>query len=444
MTIASMYLSRILEFMIKTWKNIVFIFASIAISTNIFGKIELIDRVVAVVDSGVIMESQLNARVEEILIRLKSDKAELPPLNLLEEQVLDRLIIEEIQLQIAERAGIKISDSELNQTLSRVSAQNNLSLDDFRIKLEEEGTSYKSFRDTIRKELIIQRVQRGKVGAKIDISEQELENFINSEEGKTQLAEQYNVQHILLSVKSGLTEEEVGEIQNNANSLIERLNNGESFEKLAASYSSGQNALEGGFLGWRTSAELPSLFAQVVSELKVGEVAQPVRSGAGFHILKLTDKRGNTVKFLDQTLARHILVQPSEIRTEKQTEELINDIYTRLEDGEDFKQLARQFSEDPGSKMDGGELGWSNPGDYDPAFETTLNATKIGQVSQPVKSSFGWHIIEVMDRRNEDVSQEEQKNRAYQIIFKRKFEQELQSTLIELRAEAYVDIKLTS
>ncbi len=444
MTIASMYLSRILEFMIKAWKNIVFIFVSISISTNIFGKIELIDRVVAVVDSGVIMESQLNARVEEILIRLKSDKAELPPLNLLEEQVLDRLIIEEIQLQIAERAGIKISDSELNQTLSRVSAQNNLSLDDFRIKLEEEGTSYKSFRDTIRKELIIQRVQRGKVGAKIDISEQELENFINSEEGKTQLAEQYNVQHILLSVKSGLTEEEVGEIQNNANSLIERLNNGESFEKLAASYSSGQNALEGGFLGWRTSAELPSLFAQVVSELKVGEVAQPVRSGAGFHILKLTDKRGNTVKFLDQTLARHILVQPSEIRTEKQTEELINDIYTRLEDGEDFKQLARQFSEDPGSKMDGGELGWSNPGDYDPAFETTLNATKIEQVSQPVKSSFGWHIIEVMDRRNEDVSQEEQKNRAYQIIFKRKFEQELQSTLIELRAEAYVDIKLTS
>ena len=444
MTIAPMYRSRIFEFITSTWKNIGFVLISISISTNIFAKIELIDRVVAVVDSGVIMESQLNARVEEILIRLKNDKAELPPLNLLEEQVLDRLIIEEIQLQIAERAGIKISDSELNQTLSRVSAQNNLSLEDFRIKLEEEGTSYRSFRDTIRKELILQRVQRGKVGAKIDISEQELENFINSEEGKTQLAEQYNVQHILLSVKSGLTEDEVKEIENNANSLLQRLTNGESFEKLAASYSSGQNVLEGGFLGWRTSAELPGLFAQVVAELKVGEVAEPVRSGAGFHILKLTDKRGNTVKFLDQTLARHILVQPSEIRTENQAEELIYDIHNRLIEGEDFKQLARQFSEDPGSKMDGGELGWSNPGDYDPAFETTLNATEIGQVSQPVKSSFGWHIIEVMDRRNEDVSQEEQKNRAYQIIFKRKFEQELQSTLIELRAEAYVDIKLNS
>ena len=414
------------------------------LSLNIHSKIELLDRVVAVVDSGVIMESQLNSRVEEILQRIKNDNAELPPLNLIEEQVLDRLIIEEIQLQIADRAGIKISDSELNQTLARVAAQNNLSLEEFRIKLEGEGTSYRSFRDTIRKELIIQRVQRGKVGAKIDISEQEIENFINSEEGKTQLAEQYNVQHILLSVKSGSTKKEIEEIKINANSLISRLNDGESFEKLAASFSAGQNALEGGYLGWRTEAELPSLFAEVVTELKVGEIASPLRSGAGFHILKLIDKRGNTVKFLDQTLARHILVQPSEIRTENQAEELINTIYERLTSGEDFKQLARQYSEDPGTKMDGGELGWSNPGDYDPAFEQTLNATKIGELSKPVKSSFGWHVIEVMDRRNEDVSQEEQKDRAFRIIFDRKFEQELQSTLIELRAEAYVDIKLNS
>ena len=439
-----MDLTKILLIITSIKKKIALTLLGFLVSTNTYTKIELIDRVVAVVDSGVIMESQLNSRVEEILIRLKNDKAELPPLNLLEEQVLDRLIIEEIQLQLADRAGIKISDSELNQTLSRVSSQNNLSLEEFRLKLEAEGTSYKSFRDTIKKELIIQRVQRGKVGAKIDISEQELENFINSEEGRTQLAEQYNVQHILLSVKSGLSEIEIEAIENEAVSLLERLENGESFEKLAASYSAGQKALEGGFLGWRTSAELPSLFAEVVTGLTVGEVAQPVRSGAGFHILKLTEKRGNTVKFLDQTLARHILVQPSEIRTENQAEILINDIFKRLKEGEDFKQLARQFSEDPGSKMDGGELGWSNPGDYDPAFEMTLNATEIGQLSEPVKSSFGWHIIEVMDRRNEDVSQEEQKNRAYQIIFKRKFDQELQSTLIELRAEAYVDIKLTS
>lgn len=428
-----MSLKRILTFLVLS-----------ILSININAKIELLDRVIAVVDSGVIMETQLNARVEEVLKRLNTNNAELPPLDLLEEQVLERLIIEEIQMQIAERAGIKISDSELNQTLSRIASQNNLSLEEFRIAIEQEGDSYKAFRATIKKELIIQRVQRGKVGSRVDISEQEIENFINSEEGRSELAEQYQVQHILVSVKSGLNENEINAIKEKAQDILKRLGEGESFEKLAATYSAGQKALEGGFLGWRTSAELPTLFAETVSFLQVGETSDLIRSGAGFHILRLNDKRGNTVKFMDQTLSRHILVQPSEIRTENQAELLIKDIHRRLLEGEDFKQLARQYSEDPGSKMDGGNLGWANPGDYDPAFEKTLNATQIGEISEPVQSSFGWHIIEVLDRRNEDVSQDEQKNRAYQIIYERKFEQELESTLIELRAEAYVDIKLNT
>ena len=425
-------------------KSFFYIFLICTFSLNINSKIELLDRVIAVVDSGVIMETQLNSRVQEVIQRLKSTKAELPPLNLLEEQVLNRLIIEEIQMQIADRAGIKISDSELNQTLSRIASQNKLSLEEFRLAIEQDGGSYKAFRETIRKELIIGRVQRGKVGSRVDISEQEIENFINSEEGRTELAEQYDVQHILISMKSGLNENESQAIKEKAEEILMRLEKGESFEKLAATYSAGQKALEGGFLGWRTSAELPTLFAENISSLKVGETSNLIRSGAGFHILRLNDKRGNTVKFMDQTLSRHILVQPSEIRTENQAEMLIRDIHRRLIEGEDFKQLARQYSEDPGSKMDGGNLGWANPGEYDPAFEKTLNATKIGEISEPVKSTFGWHIIEVLDRRNEDVSQEEQKNRAYQIIYERKFEQELESTLIELRAEAYVDIKLTS
>ena len=425
-------------------KRILTILVLAILSFNINAKIELLDRVIAVVDSGVIMETQLNARVEEVLKRLNTNNAELPPLDLLEEQVLERLIIEEIQMQIAERAGIKISDSELNQTLSRIASQNNLSLEEFRVAIEQEGDSYKSFRATIKKELIIQRVQRGKVGSRVDISEQEIENFINSEEGRSELAEQYQVQHILVSVKSGLNENEINAIKEKAQDILKRLGEGESFEKLAATYSAGQKALEGGFLGWRTTAELPTLFAETVSFLQVGETSDLIRSGAGFHILRLNDKRGNTVKFMDQTLSRHILVQPSEIRTENQAELLIKDIHRRLLEGEDFKQLARQYSEDPGSKMDGGNLGWANPGDYDPAFEKTLNATQIGEISEPVQSSFGWHIIEVLDRRNEDVSQDEQKNRAYQIIYERKFEQELESTLIELRAEAYVDIKLNT
>ena len=425
----------------KNWTLLVFLVFS---SLQIQSKIELLDKVIAVVDSGVVMESQLNKRVKEIVDRIKESGNELPPLNMLEEQVLERLIIEEIQMQIAERAGIKISDGELNETLSGIASQNSLSLEEFRKNLESQGASYRDFRDTVRKELIIQRVQRGKVGRRVEISEQELENFINSEEGRTKLAEQYNVQQILIAVKSGSVDSEIEVIKGEALKILQRNRDGESFTKLAQTYSSDQNALEGGGLGWRTAAELPTLFANLVSELKIGETSEPIRSGAGFHLIHLAEKKGNTVKFEDQTLARHILVQESEIRTENQTELLINNISERLKNGEDFKQLARQFSEDPGSKMDGGELGWSKDGDYDPVFERVLNSTAIGEVSAPLKSAFGWHVIEVLNRRNEDVSSEEQKNRAYQIIFKRKFEQELQSTLIELRAEAYVDIKLTS
>ena len=414
------------------------------LSLQAHAKIELLDRVIAVVDSGVVMESELNKRVKEIVDRLRQSNTELPPLSVLEEQVLERLITEEIQMQIAERAGIKISDSELNKTLLGIASQNSLSLEEFRVDIEGQGASYRDFRDTVRKEMIIQRVQRGKVGGRVEISEQELENFINSEEGRTKLAEEYSVQQILISIPGKANETQIDKAKNQAVDILVKIRAGEDFGKLATTYSSGQNALEGGYLGWRKATELPSLFATEVANLKVGQTSEPLRSGAGFHLIHLADKRGNTVKFEDQTLARHILVQSSEIRTETQTKLLIQDIADRLKKGEDFRQLARQFSEDPGSKMDGGELGWNKKGDYDPAFEDTLNKTAIGETSEPIKSSFGWHIIEVLDRRNEDVSSEEQKNRAYQIIYKRKFEQELQSTLVELRAEAYVDIKLES
>ena len=411
---------------------------------KIEAKIELLDRVVAVVDSGVVMESQLNQRVQDIIGRLRSDGIELPPKEVLEEQILERLIIEEIQLQIGDQAGVKISDAELNRALSMIASENSMNLEQFKESLDANNDSYVKLRDQVRKELIIQRVQRGKVGANIEISEQEIENFLNSEEGRSKLAEQYNVQQILLSLSSSAPENEVNLIKEKGADLIERYKEGESFEKLAATYSSGQNALEGGSLGWRKSSELPSLFSDVVVKMKVGEVSELIRSGAGFHIIRLTEKRGDVVKFEDQTLVRHILIQSSEIRSENQTKELINEIHQELIDGEDFKQLARQHSEDPGSKIEGGELGWSSPDSFDPAFEAVMNSVDIGEMSKPFQSSFGWHILEVLDRRNEDISDDVRKNRAYSIIFNRKFEQELQRTLIELRSESYVDIKLNT
>ena len=411
---------------------------------KIEAKIELLDRVVAVVDSGVVMESQLNQRVQDIIGRLRSDGIELPPKEVLEEQILERLIIEEIQLQIGDQAGVKISDAELNRALSMIASENSMNLEQFKESLDANNDSYVKLRDQVRKELIIQRVQRGKVGANIEISEQEIENFLNSEEGRSKLAEQYNVQQILLSLSSSAPENEVNLVKEKGADLIERYKEGERFEKLAAPYSSDQNALEGGSLGWRKSSELPSLFSNVVVKMKVGEISELIRSGAGFHIIRLSEKRGEVVKFEDQTLVRHILIQSSEIRSENQTKELINEIHQELIDGEDFKQLARQHSEDPGSKMEGGELGWSSPDSFDPAFEAVMNAVDIGEMSKPFQSSFGWHILEVLDRRNEDISDDVRKNRAYSIIFNRKFEQELQRTLIELRSESYVDIKLNT
>jgi len=411
---------------------------------KIEAKIELLDRVVAVVDSGVVMESQLNQRVQDIIGRLRSDGIELPPKEVLEEQILERLIIEEIQLQIGDQAGVKISDAELNRALSMIASENSMNLEQFKESLDANNDSYVKLRDQVRKELIIQRVQRGKVGANIEISEQEIENFLNSEEGRSKLAEQYNVQQILLSLSSSAPENEVNLVKEKGADLIERYKEGESFEKLAATYSSDQNALEGGSLGWRKSSELPSLFSNVVVKMKVGEISELIRSGAGFHIIRLSEKRGEVVKFEDQTLVRHILIQSSEIRSENQTKELINEIHQELIDGEDFKQLARQHSEDPGSKMEGGELGWSSPDSFDPAFEAVMNSIDIGEISKPFQSSFGWHILEVLDRRNEDISDDVRKNRAYSIIFNRKFEQELQRTLIELRSESYVDIKLNT
>ena len=413
-------------------------------SERMEAKIELIDRVIAVVDSGVIMESELNLRVQDIIGRLRSEGTELPPKELLEEQVLERLIIEEIQLQIGDSAGVKISDAELNRALSMLASQNSMNLEQFKESLDANNSSYSKLRDSVRKELIIQRVQRGKVGANIEISEQEIENFLNSEEGRSKLAEQYNVQQILLSLNSEAPESKVNSTKEKGADIIRRYNEGESFEKLAATYSSDQNALEGGSLGWRKATELPTLFSDVVTKMKVGEASEIIRSGAGFHIIKLAEKRGDVVKFEDQTLVRHILVQPSEIRSEKQTKDLMNEIFQKLVDGEDFKQLARQHSEDPGSKTEGGELGWSAPDTFDPAFEGVMNSADIGEVSTPFQSSFGWHILEVLDRRNEDISDDVRKNRAYSIIFNRKFEQELQRTLIELRSESYVDIKLNS
>ena len=403
--------------------------------------IELLDKVAVVVEDGIILESEVNKRIEQIVESLKQSETPLPPQEVLFEQIIERMIIEEIQLQKAQRAGVRISDQELNESMAQIAQGNGLSLQDFRSFLEEQGESYEFVREQVRKEMILSRIQRGLVQSKVYISEQELDNFIKSQEGQVNLSAEFLIQQILIPINRDQNEEAASLI---IDSLKEKISAKMGFGDLAKEYSSGAEANNEGSLGWRKINEIPTLFANEISSLRKGEIAGPFRSGAGLHLIKLKDKKGRDIKIEKQTLARHILIQTSEIRSEKQAKDLIEDLYNRSQNEDKFSDLARLYSDDPGSKMEGGELSWTGPGRFDPKFEEVMDSLEINQVSKPFKSNFGWHIVEVLDRREEDISLNIQKNRAYQILFDRKYEEQLEKTLSEMRAESYVNIKIKS
>ena len=403
--------------------------------------IELLDKVAVIVEDGIILESEVNKRIEQIIESLKQSDTPLPPQEVLFEQIIERMIIEEIQLQKAQMAGVRISDQELNESMAQIAQGNGLSLQDFRSFLEEQGESYEFVREQVRKEMILSRIQRGLVQSKVYISEQELDNFINSQEGQVNLSAEFLIQQILIPINR---DQDVKTASSVIDSLKEKISKKMDFGDLAKEYSFGEEADNEGSLGWRKINEIPTLFANEISSLRKGDIAGPFRSGAGLHLIKLKDKKGRDIKIEKQTLARHILIQTSEIRSEKQAKDLIEDLYNRSQNEDKFSDLARLYSDDPGSKMEGGELSWTGPGRFDPKFEEVMNSLEINQVSKPFKSNFGWHIVEVLDRREEDISLNIQKNRAYQILFDRKYEEQLEKTLSEMRAESYVNIKIKS
>ena len=403
--------------------------------------IELLDKVAVIVEDGIILESEVNKRIEQIIESLKQSDTPLPPQEVLFEQIIERMIIEEIQLQKAQMAGVRISDQELNESMAQIALGNSLSLQDFKSFLEEQGESYEFVREQVRKEMILSRIQRGLVQSKVYISEQELDNFINSQEGQVNLSAEFLIQQILIPINRDQDEKTASSV---IDSLKEKISKKMDFGDLAKEYSFGEEANNEGSLGWRKINEIPTLFANEISSLRKGEIAGPFRSGAGLHLIKLKDKKGRDIKIEKQTLARHILIQTSEIRSEKQAKDLIEDLYNRSQNEDKFSDLARLYSDDPGSKMEGGELSWTGPGRFDPKFEEVMNSLEINQVSKPFKSNFGWHIVEVLDRREEDISLNIQKNRAYQILFDRKYEEQLEKTLSEMRAESYVNIKIKS
>ena len=399
------------------------------VSTFSYAKVEVLDRIAIIVDDGVVMESQIKSTINELTGRYEDQNLEKPPQDILEDQVKEKLIIEELQLQMADRAGIKISDAELNLTMSRLASNNGLTLEGFIQFIEDNDDSYEELREQMRREMRIQRIQRGRVNSSIDITEKEFEAFLATDESLKSLEPEILVRQIL-----------VKDIQL-ANEVITEIKNGGDFGEIAKKVSISSNASTGGLMNWRKVIDMPQLFEKSLENQSIGFNSDPLESGSGFHILKLENKRGEFVKFEDQWQSRHILLIPSTIRDEEETKKQLNEIRQRIVDGDDFASLADEFSEDPGSAKQGGDLGWLGLGVLAAEFEDTMLETDVGTLSEVFQTEFGFHFLEVLGKRSHELTDELIKDRAYSILYARKFDEELENTLRTMRAEAFVEFK---
>jgi peptidyl-prolyl cis-trans isomerase SurA len=411
-------------------------------SSSAFAEPIALDRVAVVVNESIIMSSEVDQRIRDIRAQLTARNAQLPPADVLANQVKEQLIIESIQLQLADRQGIRVSDSELNNTMNRIAQQNNLSLSDFRKALISEGRDYQQVRDQILRELIISRVQQSNVNRRVSVTDQEVQNYLNSDMAKNQDRSEYLLSNILVALPSPASPDQIKTAQERANQLKTELDQGANFADLAVRSSDAPNALNGGDLGWRKAQELPTQIFSAVSGLANGDVSKVVRTPSGFNLLQLRERRGDQATLVTETRARHILVAPSEIRTSAQAQAFAEELYTRYNEGEPFEELARRYSDDPGSGSLGGELGWIQPGKMVVEFEQQMDKLAINEVSEPFESRFGWHIVQVQERRQQDFTTEMRENQARSEIRKRKYDEALSNWLRELRSEAYVDIKV--
>lgn len=403
---------------------------------------EELDAIVAIVDDDVILASELLSRLKVVRDQIAQQNVQPPPEDVLVSQLMERLVLENIQIQQARRRGVEIDDESLTRAVAGFAEQNNMSLEEFQRALAQDGMSYRSFREDIRQEMLIQRLQRNMVNRRITINEQDVEALLNSPYYQQLLSDEFRVGHILLAIEDNASEAVMAEAAAAAEQIVADLRAGADFREMAIARSAGARALEGGDLGWRRAGELPSLFAEQVIALQVGETAAPIRSPSGFHVVQLLEQRGAGVQKEEQTLVRHILVQPSAIRTDAETEALIKDIRGQLAEGGDFCDLAAQHSEDPGSALNCGDLGWTSGQQFVPAFVEAMNATAVGELSSPFPSQYGWHVLEVQERRTQDMGEEARRNMAVRILHQRRFEEELQAWLKEIRDEAFVEIRL--
>ena len=398
---------------------------------------QVLDGVIAIVDDDVILQSELNSRVDQISLNFQQKGQQLPPIEEVTREVLDQLVLESIQIQKAYKAGVRISDAQLNDSMTRIAQQNGLTLSQFKAALEADGLSYLSTREQIRKEMLIQRVQQGSVSQQIQTSDQEIANFLASEEGQSLTAPKYRMLHTLVQLPSNPNDEQVSAAKKIADDLYQRIQTGESYENVMSQET--RQKLTTNDFGWRKPGDLPSLVAGL-TELSEGETAAPIKSPSGFHLVKLVDTRGKG-EFIAQTRARHILLKASAIRDEAATKAEAEQLRQDIINGADFEALARQHSEDIGSALEGGDLGWTTPGQLVAAFQNAMDSTEINGISDAFRSEYGWHILQVLDRRDKDVTDDIRRRIAGNFIHQRKYKDELQTWLQKIRDEAFVDFK---
>jgi len=415
--------------------------AAVALSTlalSSWAETIIVEQVTAVVEDDIILASELIERMEQLTNAMKAQNIPVPGRDQLAKDALDRLIEESIQLRMGQRYGVRVADAQLNTALNRIAAQNQLSLEQFRNALEQEGKSYEDMRDKIRRDMIIQRVQQGNVSQLVQITDQEIDNFLASEEGRELAEEEYHIVHALLPLPEGSSPGQTASVEQYIDSIYKKISNGASFEKLVSA--TGEYTFNGGDLGWRKRGSLPSLFSGIAPQLEIGQTAEPIQSPSGFHLIKLVEKRGGQT-IIPQVHTRHILIKSSAIRSSEETKALAQQLRERALSGEDFSELAKEYSEDIGSAQEGGDLDWVSPGQMVPEFEKMMNATATGDISIPFTSQFGWHILKVEDRRQEDVTKTVLRNMAANQLHQRKYQDELQLWLQKIRDEAFVDIK---
>ena len=407
------------------------------LATSAAAQVEVLDQVVAIVDDDIILASELQERIQDVRNNMESRGIDVPEDEILVRETLDRLILDSIQMQLANRYGVRIPDAQLDEAMTRLARQNGLTLEQFRIALEQSGQSYAAARESLRDDLAIQRVQQGNVMRNINISEQEIDNFLTTEEGEAMTQPEYRVVQALLASSRGDDVAMVAAKEAYVDEVLASIQGGTPFEQAVSAPE--PYTFTGGDLGWRKLGDIPSMFADAVPEMKIGDVSK-VRSSSGFHLVYLADAIGGE-RLVKQTDVRHILIKPTEVLSESAAEALAGQLMERIRGGEDFGALARQYSDDIGSAAEGGELGWTNPGQMVPEFESAMASATEGEVTEPFRSEFGWHILEVTGRRDKDFSGEMQRNQVANYIREQKYQEELDAWLRKVREEAFVDIK---